>query len=90
MVHQYAEVVAQVRACNTKRPHAREHQQLSEGEKRTSKDWLIKLWCEWLRTESRVEEIITNYADGENGGCEEVAAIVWGAEDAREDLVVVL
>ena len=89
MIHQDPKVVSQIGSSHAQRPHTRKHQQLSEPEDRSAKNGLVQLGRQGLRVESRLEEMVTEDTEREDGEGEGVTAIVGGAEDASEDVLVV-
>lgn len=88
-VHQDPKVVTQVRAREAKRPHARQHQDVADGEQHIGQVRLVHGRVVWLVRERLVVETVAQNAQAEDRDAKGVAAGVGAAKDFGEQASVV-
>lgn len=89
-IHEDSKIVTQIGASHTESPHARQDQDRANGEQNTTDEGLVYRSVEWLLVEGDLVDMITQNAQREDGKGQEVASSVRTAENASQDVVVVL
>lgn len=89
-VHQNPEVVAQVGAGYTERPHTGQDQDVANSEEDVGEQWLVKGSVVGLVIQGLIVQVVSKDSQTKDGDCEKVAAIVGAPEDASQVALVVL
>lgn len=93
VVHEDAEVIAQVGAGDTESPHGGQDEYVAPGEAGSAQgldQWLVEIWTHWLFAQCLFIQVVSEDTEREDGSSQNVAAqISVTASKLGQNLLIV-